>query len=75
MPLLIRKKHFEMAGGYPEGQVVVGSNIYDPIIAKWGEACISGDTVLMQKLHAHGIIHQTVFDSVVYHFQWGEKDD
>ena len=74
MPLLIRKQHFEMVGGYPEGQVVIGSDIYNPVIAKWGEACISGDTVIMQKLKDHGIVHQTAFDSIVYHFQWGEID-
>jgi len=74
MPLLIRKQHFEKVGGYPEGQVVIGSDIYNPVIAKWGEACISGDTVIMQKLKDHGIVHQTAFNSIVYHFQWGEKD-
>ena len=74
MPLLIRKQHFDLVGGYPEGQVVIGSDIYNPVIAKWGEACISGDTVIMQKLNDHGIKHQTAFDSIVYHFQWGEKD-
>lgn len=74
MPLLIRRQHFEAAGGYPEGQVLIGSDIYRPTIAKWGEACISGDTILVQKLNALGIKHQTAFDSIVYHFQWGEKD-
>ncbi len=74
MPLLIRKQHFAMVGGYPEGQVVIGSDIHNPVIAKWGEACISGDTVIMQKLKEHGIVHQTAFNSIVYHFQWGEKD-
>jgi len=74
MPLLIRKQHFDMVEGYPEGQVVIGSDIFNPVIARWGEACISGDTVLMQKLKAQGIVHQTAFNSIVYHFQWGEKD-
>jgi len=74
MPLLIRRQHFEMVGGYPEGQVVTGSDIYNPVIARWGEPCISGDTVIMQKLQDHGIVHQTAFNSIVYHFQWGEKD-
>lgn len=74
MPILIRKQHFDMVGGYPEGQVLLGSDIYNPVIAKYGEACISGDTVLMQKLKLQGIRHQTAFDSIVYHFQWGEKD-
>ncbi|HQD91374.1 MAG TPA: glycosyltransferase family 2 protein [Syntrophomonadaceae bacterium] len=75
MPLLIRKEHFEMAGGYPEGQVLLGSDIYEPVIVKWGEPCIPGDIVLVRKLKHRGIIHQTAFDSIVYHFQWGEKDN
>jgi hypothetical protein len=74
MPLLIRKQHFAMVGGYPEGQVVIGSDIHNPVIARWGEPCFSGDTVLMQKLREQGINHQTAFNSIVYHFQWGEID-
>ncbi|MCB8818461.1 glycosyltransferase [Desulfosporosinus shakirovi] len=74
MPLLIRKKHFEQVGGYPEGQVVLGSDFNNPVIARWGEACISGDTVLMLKLQTIGIKHQTAFNSLAYHFQWGELD-
>lgn len=74
MPLLIRKEHFERVGGYPEGQVVLGSDFDHPVIARLGEACISGDTVLMLKLQTIGIKHQTAFDSLAYHFQWGELD-
>lgn len=74
MPLLIRKEHFERIGGYPEGQIVQGSDIFNPVIAQRGEACISGDTVLMMKLKTSGIKHQTAFDSIAYHFQWGELD-
>ncbi|HBV88698.1 MAG TPA: glycosyl transferase family 2 [Desulfosporosinus sp.] len=74
MPLLIRKEHFQQVGGYPEGQVLLGSDFNRPVIAKLGEACISGDTVLMLKLKAMGIKHQTAFDSLAYHFQWGELD-
>lgn len=74
MPLLIRKEHFQRVGGYPEGQVLLGSDLYQPAIARRGEACIAGDTVLMLKLQAVGIKHQTAFDSIVYHFQWGELD-
>lgn len=74
MPLLIRKEHFEKVGGYPEGQVLLGSDLTNPVIAKHGEACISGDTVLMLKLQAIGVKHQTAFDSLAYHFQWGEMD-
>ncbi|MGC7871584.1 glycosyltransferase family 2 protein [Desulfosporosinus sp. SYSU MS00001] len=74
MPLLIRKEHFEGVGGYPEGQVLMGSDLNHPVIARRGEACISGDTVLTLKLKVLGIKHQTAFDSIVYHFQWGEID-
>lgn len=74
MPLLIRKEHFERVGGYPEGQIVLGSDIHHPVIARRGEACISGDTVLMLKLQTIGIKHQTAFDSLAYHFQRGELD-
>jgi glycosyltransferase involved in cell wall biosynthesis len=74
MPLLIRKEHFERVGGYPEGQVVPGSDFAQPVIARRGEVCISGDTVLMLKLRTIGVNHQTAFASIVYHFQWGELD-
>jgi glycosyltransferase involved in cell wall biosynthesis len=74
MPLLIRKEHFKRVGGYPEGQVIPGGDLNRPVIAQRGEACISGDTVLMLKLHALGIKHQTAFDSIAYHFQLGEID-
>jgi len=74
MPLLIRKEHFERVGGYPEGQVALGSDFDHPVIARLGEPCISGDTVLMLKLQAIGVKHQTAFDSLAYHFQWGELD-
>ncbi len=74
MPLLIRKEHFEQVGGYPEGNITPGSDIFKPLIARLGEPCISGDNVLMQKLQVRGVRHQTVFDSIVYHFQCGESD-
>lgn len=74
MPLLIRKEHFERVGGYPEGNIVPGSDFDHPVMARQGEACISGDNVLMLKLQIVGINHQTAFDSLVYHFQCGELD-
>ncbi|MFA5294477.1 MAG: glycosyltransferase [Methanoregulaceae archaeon] len=74
MPLLIRKEHFEDVGGYPEGNIALGSDIFDPVIAKIGEPILSGDNVLMSKLQTRGIIHQTAFNSIVYHFQCGELD-
>ena len=73
MPLLIKKKHLEMIGYYPEGNIRKDStDIFKPIIAKKGEALISGDVVLMEKLRRINVHHHTVFDSIVYHFQEGE---
>lgn len=74
MPLLIRKDHFISVGGYPEGNIIPGSDIFKPVIAKKGEPVMSGDNVLMQKLRTKGVVHQTAFDSIVYHFQCGEMD-
>ena len=74
MPLLIRKEHFLRVGGYPEGNIIPGCDLDHPVMARQGEACISGDNVLMLKLKTVGINHQTAFDSLVYHFQCGELD-
>ena len=74
MPLLIRKDDFLKVGGYPEGNVVPETNIFNPEIAKQGQPCVSGDVVIMQKLAENGIAHTTSYDSVVYHFQCGEMD-
>jgi len=74
MPLLIRKEHFEQVSGYPEGNIVMGSDINQPVMAQQAQECLSGDNILMLKLQARGIKHQTAFDSLVYHFQCGELD-
>ena len=74
MPLLIRKDHFMKISGYPEGNIVPGTDIFHPELSKQGQACVSGDVVLMQKLKSIGVTHTTSFDSVVYHFQCGEMD-
>lgn len=75
MPLLIRKDYFFKVGGYPHGNVVPGSDLHQPKIARKGEPLIPGDKIFMQKLQKVGIRHQTNLDSVVYHFQEGELDD
>lgn len=74
MPLLIRKDWFMMVGGYPEGNIVPGSSLFQPVIALQGQPCISGDEVLIQKFLTQGIRHQTAFASVAYHFQCGESE-
>ncbi|MGA2237705.1 MAG: glycosyltransferase family 2 protein [Candidatus Bathyarchaeia archaeon] len=75
MPLLIRREDFLKVGGYPEGNIVPGSDIFHPVTAEQGKPCISGDNVLMQKLASVGVCHQTAMDSIVYHFQRGEMDE
>lgn len=72
MPLLIKREDFLKVGGYPEGNVVRGSNIHHPTIGTKTDDLVSGDIVLMEKLAAQGIIHKTAFDSLSYHFQEGE---
>ena len=73
MPLLVNITHFNSVGGYPEGNVRIGSDLFNPEIALPDEKVISGDTVIMGKLLSNGIVHQTAFDSIAYHFQEGEK--
>jgi len=75
MPLMIKRGDFLKVGGYPEGNVVPGSDHFTPTIAKQGEPIASGDVVLMERLKTIGIKHQTCFDSISYHFQEGEMDD
>jgi hypothetical protein len=75
MPLLIKKSHFDLAGRYPEGNIVPESDIFNPEIALRGQKLISGDVVLMRKLAKFGISHKTVCNSVIYHFQSGELED
>jgi glycosyltransferase involved in cell wall biosynthesis len=74
MPLLIHREAFLKVGGYPEGNVRQGSDLFAPVVAQPGEPCVTGDLALMRKLSSLGIIHQTVFNSLVYHFQRGESD-
>ncbi|TNF01285.1 MAG: glycosyltransferase [Bacteroidetes bacterium] len=73
MPLFVRKSHFESVGGYPEGNIVPGSDVFNPEIATPGQQVVSGDTAFIEKLASNGISHITAFDSIVYHFQEGEK--
>jgi GT2 family glycosyltransferase len=75
MPMLIKKEHLEKIGGYPEGNVLSGSNIFNPMYAKRGQHLIPGDQILILKLKTIGVEHFTSFNSIVYHFQEGEMRD
>jgi hypothetical protein len=71
MPCIFEKNRFIESGMYPEG------NIYaDGIGTRNGHVTQSGDeyyfnNILSQK---YGMQHVTVYDSMVYHIQEGEKD-
>jgi|694.fasta_scaffold10050_18 GT2 family glycosyltransferase len=75
MPCLIKKSHLEKINYYPEGNIIPGSDIFNPRYAKQNEYCMPGDRVFMAKLQTIGVTHWTAFDSVVYHFQQGEMRD
>lgn len=72
MPCIFEKDRFIKSGLYPEG------NIYkDGIGTLHPHGVIqSGDDWYFRKLeNEYGMKHITVFDSLVYHIQEGEKDD
>lgn len=70
MPCVFEKKRFLESGMYPEG------NVYTTGVGKYGDPFIeSGDKHYFDKLERqYGMKHVTVFDSLVYHIQEGEKD-
>jgi hypothetical protein len=75
MPCLIKCEHLEKINYYPEGNIIPGSDIFNPVYAKLGEFCIPGDQVFIKRLNTINVEHYTAFDSIVYHFQEGEMRD
>lgn len=75
MPFIIKTKFLKEINYYPEGNIKENSDIYNPIYAVQGDALIPGDQVFIKKLNNIGIYHYTDFNSIVYHFQEGEKRD
>ena len=79
MPLLVSRKTFLDLGGYPEGNLSPNSiNEYLDTgaigrYAMQGEDCIPGDTAFFQRAELAGVTHDTLFDSISYHFQAGER--
>ena len=73
MPCIFEKKRFIESGMYPEG------NIYDTGVGNYGKGKLikSSDTYFFYDVleNKYGMKHITVFDSIVYHIQEGEKDD
>jgi hypothetical protein len=69
MPCVFEKEKFIESGMYPEG------NIYDNGVGNLGRFIASGDAYYFYHLmNKYGMRHITVFDSMVYHIQEGEKD-
>jgi hypothetical protein len=70
MPCIFKTKRFIESGMYPEG------NIYTDGIGTLNGFVQSGDDWYFKKLNKnYGMKHVTVFNSLVYHIQEGEKDE
>lgn len=70
MPCIFNKDRFIESGMYPEG------NIYRDGVGTLNGFVESGDSWYFKKLEKeYGMKHITVFDSLVYHIQEGEKDE
>jgi hypothetical protein len=71
MPCLFKKEIFVKAGMYPEGNIYIdGAGTLN------GNVLMSGDKYFFELLENNfGLKHVTVFDSLVYHIQEGEKDE
>jgi len=69
MPCILNTKRFIESGMYPEG------NIYDNGVGRLGNFLKSGDAYYFEFLEKkYNMKHVTVFNSLVYHIQEGEKD-
>ena len=71
MPCVIKKNLFVESGMYPEG------NIYHNGIGTLGNFVKSGDAYYFYDILSkkYAMKHITVYDSLVYHIQEGEKDE
>ena len=80
MPLLVNRNQFLSLGGFPEGNIAKASlqkflDGSDYEIAEQKQELIPGDAAFMMKASLTGVEHVTAFDSIVYHFQAGERRD
>ena len=78
MPLLVHRETFLDLGGFPEGNVSTKSiqkyiSGGEPEIAPRGAPSVPGDRALVMRASHCSVNHMTVFDSVAYHFQAGER--
>jgi hypothetical protein len=72
MPYTITKERFIESGGYPEGNIYQDGNAGSLV----GNVIMSGDAYYFGMLkHRFGMRHITIFDSLIYHMQEGEKNE
>lgn len=71
MPSLFSTSFFKETGGFPEGNIYSDGKAGSMV----GHVVEPGDVYYFNKLERdYGMKHVTVFDSLVYHIQEGEKD-
>jgi hypothetical protein len=76
MPCVFEKRKFIEAGGYPEGNVFKNGERIEIGYPNDRPVYMSGDTFFFKKMEKHfGLKHLTIYDSLVYHIQEGEKDE
>ena len=66
MPVMLYKNIIEKVGYYPEGNLNYGA---------YHRIRVTGDTEFFTKLNSNGVKHINSNDSIVYHFNEGEKDN
>lgn len=74
MPCIFNKTRFIQSGMYPPGNIFVEENRLIAGYPNDRPVFMSGDAFFFQHLNSkYGLKHITVFDSIVYHIQEGEK--
>jgi hypothetical protein len=72
MPSLFSTSLFKESGGFPEGNIYSDGKAGSMV----GNVVLPGDVYYFSKLEKeYNMKHVTVFDSLVYHIQEGEKDE
>ena len=76
MPCVFETNKFINSGMYPEGNIFIQDNKLVSGYPNDRPVYMSGDDFFFRKLEQmYGMRHITVFDSIVYHIQEGEKDE
>lgn len=76
MPCVFETNKFKKSGMYPEGNVFLDGNELVVGYPNDRPVYMSGDDFFFRKLNSQFYMkHVTVFDSIVYHIQEGEKDE